>query len=98
MPIAAGEHLLSARREQHSTVTAAQKQRGFCLRKRPGDDHPLDLGGVFVDVEHLRIPVPLLHRMVGEVAVPAEDLDGLFGDRVAISEALSFDIEPSAAW
>jgi len=80
MPIEAGEHLLSARREQHSTVTAAQRQRGFCLRKRPGDDHPLDLGGAFVDVEHLRIPVPLLHRMVGEVAVPAEDLDGLFGD------------------
>src|SRR5438093_1016694 len=47
----------------------------------PRDHDALDLGGPLEDRVDLGVPVPLLHREVLDVAVAAEDLDGLLGHR-----------------
>src|SRR6266511_3935543 len=44
-----------------------------------GDDEALDLRGALEEGVDLRVPVPLLHREVADVALAAEDLDGLLG-------------------
>src|SRR5690242_2463934 len=44
------------------------------------DDDALDLGRAFVNLRHLRIPEQSLDGEILDVAVPAEDLDGLCGD------------------
>src|ERR1700732_1680984 len=46
----------------------------------PSDDQPLDLRGPLEDGVDLRVPVPALDRVVADVAVAAEDLNGLLGD------------------
>src|SRR5581483_2282093 len=48
--------------------------------ERARDDEPLDLAGALEEGVDLRVAVPLLHREVLDVAVAAENLDGLFGD------------------
>src|SRR5438270_13760137 len=48
--------------------------------ERAADHDPLDLGGPLEQRVDLRVAVPLLDREVLDVAVPAQDLDRLFGD------------------
>src|SRR5918999_2446275 len=46
----------------------------------PSDDQPLDLRGALVDLEQLRVAHEILDRILLDVAVAAEDLDGVGRD------------------
>src|SRR5215469_1404142 len=94
---------MSPRMEGHRPVQAphsAPVTQRLLPHVKPGDgrsdDEALDLRRALEDREDLRVPVPSLDREVPGVPVAAEDLDGLFGARTAVSPATSLDIEPSA--
>src|SRR5690606_2454706 len=55
-----------------------RRSRGADAREEvAGDDDALDLRGSLVDLEDLRVAHELLHRVLGDVAVAAEDLHGV---------------------
>src|SRR6266571_4385442 len=64
-----------------STEGTAYRAAGSVRRAGQGaaDDDPLDLRRPLEDRVDLRVAVPLLHREVLDVAVPAQDLHGLLG-------------------
>src|SRR5438105_11619480 len=55
-------------------------ERRSAAGESTADDDALDLGRALEDRVDLRVPVPLLHREVLDVAVPTEDLHRLLGD------------------
>src|SRR6188472_272614 len=65
-------------------TSATRPERSISIATRekylPGDDQPLDLRGPLVDLEQLRVAHQLLDRVLLDVAVAAEDLDGVGGD------------------
>src|SRR5919201_6138749 len=68
---------------QSATVAAKAMRRaaGMPLPHGAGDDHALDLVRAFVDLGDLRVAHHALDRVLGDVAVAAEHLDGLDRDR-----------------
>src|SRR5204862_3443892 len=61
----------SATRPERSISIATRQEDLF------GDHEPLDLRGPFVDLEQLGVAHQLLDRVLLDVAVAAEDLDGV---------------------
>src|SRR4249919_2387426 len=71
-------------RPREPPVTSATRPlRSISIATReeyvPGDHEPLDLRGALVDLVELRVPHQLLDRVLLDVAVAAEDLDGVGG-------------------
>src|SRR5579864_5181078 len=51
-----------------------------CVSRKLARDHqPLDFGRAFPDLINLCVAVPLFNRKVADVAVAAQDLDGVIG-------------------
>src|SRR6476661_6175277 len=62
------------------TAGTAAELRDADARDRTRDHEALDLRRALEDRVDLRVPVPLLHRVLTHVAVAAEDLNRLLGD------------------
>src|SRR5947209_2844394 len=60
--------------------TAGQGLRDVHTADAAGDDKALDLRGALEDRVDLRVAVPAFDGILADVAVAAEDLDGLLGD------------------
>src|SRR4051794_12899943 len=78
---------VSATARQSTVVKAIRRPVGqrwsmvLRLPERPRDHEALDLIGPLVDLRDLRVAHVALDRILGHVAVAAEDLDGLDGHR-----------------
>ena len=55
---------------------------------------PLNLGGSFDDLEHLRVPEPLLDRMVPMIPAPPRIWTASVVTRIAVSAANALANEP----
>jgi hypothetical protein len=61
-----------------------------------GYHQALNLAGALVDLGDLGVAVETFHRILSNVPVTPEDLNGVLGSRLATSEAMSLAIEDSA--
>src|SRR6266700_3772837 len=63
-----------------SRLPPTPESRNVHARDRAGNDEPLNFACAFKNRVDLRVAVPALDGVVADVAVAAEDLDGLLGD------------------
>src|SRR5258708_20719379 len=66
--------------ERSNNLLPPQFDGPALARQRAGDDEPLDFRRAFPDLIDLRVAEPLLDRILLDIAVAAEHLDGVCGD------------------